>query len=127
MRSRLVFSIIGFAALAVPVVAQAQNIESVTSLISSLVNYSIGILIGVAIIAFFWGLISYMFKTKGDQEGRKTATNLMVWGILAIFIMLSVFGLVRLLQNTFGVGGGSLQQVGGAPSIGDNRIKQQQR
>ena len=127
MRSRLVFSIIGFATLAVPLVAQAQNIEGITSLISSLVNYSIGILIGVAIIAFFWGLISYMFKSKGDAEGRKNATNLMVWGILAIFIMLSVFGLVRLLQNTFGVGGGNLQQVGGAPSIGDNRIKPQQR
>jgi hypothetical protein len=124
MRSRLGSTLIGFAVLAAPFIAQAQNIESITSLISSLVNYAIGILIGVAIIAFFWGLIRYALLSKGDDAGRKTSINLMVYGILAIFVMLSVFGLVRLLQNTFGVGGGNIQQVGGPPSIGGIKIMQ---
>ena len=123
MRSRIGSSIIGFGVLAAPIIAQAQNIESVTSLVSSLVNYAIGILIGVAIIAFFVGLIKYLFNSKG--EDRKAATNLMVFGILALFVMLSIFGLVRLLQNTFGVGQGTLQQVGGSPSIGGIKIQQQ--
>src|SRR3990167_4376395 len=109
MRSRTGLSLIGFAVLAAPLIAQAQNIESVTSLISSLVNYSITILIGVAIIAFFYGLIRYLFSATGAEDKGKAA-KIMIWGILALFIMLSIYGLVRLLQNTFGVGGGTIQQ-----------------
>lgn len=122
MRSRISPSIIGFAVLAAPLMAQAQNIESVTSLISSLVNYAIGILIGVAIIGFFYGLVKYLFTATGEDKGK--AAKIMIWGILALFIMLSVYGLVRLLQNTFGVGGGTIQQVGGAPNIGGIKIEQ---
>jgi len=122
MRSRISSLIIGFGVLAAPLIAQAQNIESVTSLVSSLVNYSIGILIGVAIIAFFYGLIKYLFNQTGEEKGK--GAKIMIWGILALFIMLSIFGLVRLLQNTFGVGGGTIQQVGGSPNIGGIKIEQ---
>jgi len=122
MRSRFGSSIIALLTLTAPVVAQAQNIESVTSLVSSLVNYAIGILIGVGIIAFFIGLIKYLWSNNGDDKSK--GAKIMVWGILALFVMLSIFGLVRLLQNTFGVGGGNLQQVGGAPSIGGIKIQQ---
>ena len=53
MRSRISSSAIGFAVFAAPLIAQAQNLTTVTSLVSALVNWAITILIGVAIIAFF--------------------------------------------------------------------------
>src|SRR5262249_43382447 len=88
----------------------AQTIRTVTSLVSSLINYAIGILIGVAIIAFFYGMIKYLFGATGDATQKGKAAKLMIYGILSIAVMLSVYGLVRLLQNTFGVGNNQLVQ-----------------
>lgn len=105
----------------VPLIASAQSITSVTTLISSLINYAIGILIGVAIIAFFVGLIKYLFKSTGDTTEKGKAAKLMIYGVIAIAVMLSIYGLVRLLQNTFGVGNGSAVPP---PSIGQLQINQ---
>ncbi len=110
----------GTVALSVPFVANAQSITGVTTLLSALINYAIGILIGVAIIAFFMGLIRYLFSAKGEDT-KKGAIKLMIYGILAIAVMLSVYGLVRLLQNTFGVGNGTAVPP---PSIGQLQITQ---
>src|SRR3989344_9032814 len=106
---------------AMPLMASAQSITSVTTLISSLINYSIGILIGVAIIAFFVGLIKYLFKSTGDATEKGKAAKLMIYGIIAIAVMLSIYGLVRLLQNTFGVGNGAAVPP---PTIGQLQINQ---
>ena len=107
---------------AMPLIASAQSITSVTTLISSLINYSIGILIGVAIIAFFVGLIKYLFKSTGDATEKGKAAKLMIYGIIAIAVMLSIYGLVRLLQNTFGVNNSTAVPP---PTIGQLQINQQ--
>ena len=117
----LIGSLASLATLTLPLVAQAQSITSVTTLISALINYAIGILIGVAIIAFFVGLIKYLFTNAGSAEAKKSGARLMIMGIVAIAVMLSIYGLVRLLQNTFGVGNGSAVPP---PSIGQLQITQ---
>src|SRR4051812_24302644 len=114
MRKIALSASVSFIALSAPLLASAQSITSVTTLVSALINYAIGILIGVAIIAFFVGLIRYLFTAKAE-EGKKGAIKMMVYGILAIAVMLSVYGLVRLLQNTFGVGNNAAVPP---PSIG---------
>ena len=114
-------AVVSIVALAAPLIASAQSITSVTTLISSLINYSIGILIGIAIIAFFLGLIKYLFRSTGDTTEKGKAAKLMIYGVIAIAVMLSVYGLVRLLQNTFGVGNGTPVPP---PSIGQLQINQ---
>ena len=101
-----------------PLVASAQDLSRVTSLLSALVNYAIGLAVGVAVLAFFYGLIKYMYSSKGGEDAKKNY-QIMVYGVIAIFVMLSVFGIVKLLQNTFGVG--SQTQIP-PPSIGDIRV-----
>lgn len=120
MRKITLATAVSIVSLALPLAASAQSITSVTTLVSSLINYSIGILVGVAIIAFFVGLIRYLFTAKAD-ETRKGAAKLMIYGVIAIAVMLSVYGLVRLLQNTFGVGNATPVPP---PSIGQLQINQ---
>jgi len=92
-----------------PMVAFAQTanlsyFEQILITVGRIVNGIIPILIGVALIVFFWGLIKYIRTSgEGHQEGRR----IMVAGLLALFVMVSVWGIVRLAQNVFlgGVGG----------------------
>jgi Type IV secretion system pilin len=91
------------ATMATPLVAAAQatGLESSISLINNILNSFIPILITCAILAFFWGLVKFLFQGAKDEKTRKEGINLMTMGIIAITVMVSVWGLVRILQNTF--------------------------
>jgi amino acid permease len=67
-------------------------VENIQAIIGALIPA----MMGLAIVAFFWGIILYMF-TKKQEEGR----SFMLWGIIAIFVMSSVWGIVGLLRGTF--------------------------
>lgn len=55
--------------------------------------------IALEIILFIAGIIMYV--ANGDNESKRTeATQFMLWGILAIFVTLSVWGLVAIIRNT---------------------------
>lgn len=70
------------------------------------------IAIALAILAFFYGLAKYLF---GGADDHSKGLKIMGMGILAIFVMASLGGIVALLQNTFGTGG---QQNLNAPCVG---------
>jgi hypothetical protein len=71
------------------------------ALANRILNGLVGLLILVAILAFFWGLIKYLFS--GGGEDKSEGLKLMFYGVIAIFVMVSIWGIIRLLQNTFGV------------------------
>jgi hypothetical protein len=88
--------------LLTPVLVSAQNLDSVILKISDLINLLIPLVIALAILAFFWGLMKYIFSAS-DEEKKAEGRNIMIYGVIALFVMVSVWGLVRLLQNTFGI------------------------
>jgi len=73
--------------------------------VAYIVGLAIPILIGVALIFFFVGLIQYIRNSgkKGHENGRKT----MIAGITALFIMVSVWGIIAFAQSALGIRGNS--------------------
>jgi len=52
---------------------------------------------------FVFGLVEFLLSlSKGGET--KTGRDHMLWGLLGMFIMVSVFGILRLLSDTFGFG-----------------------
>lgn len=103
MSSRSIgLSALTFATLALPVIAAAQNrIGDILFLFQGLLNMIIGLLVAVAIVVFFWGLIMYLVSV-GEEKAK--GLQIMLYGILAIFVMVSIWGIIGLLQRTFNVG-----------------------
>ncbi len=60
----------------------------------------VGILLTAALVVFFWGLVKYINSLSSEKD-RQDGKNLMIWGVVALFVMVSVWGLVNLLQGTF--------------------------
>jgi hypothetical protein len=104
MRSRIISAALASFTLALPYIAEAQELQRIVTALTRTINYVLGILIGLAILGFFWGLVRYLFNAKGGLEQRK-ASMMMVYGVLAIFFMISIFGVVSLLQLSFGING----------------------
>jgi uncharacterized membrane protein YidH (DUF202 family) len=78
--------------------ATLQDIIGTTSL--GLVNSLIILLIGLAMLYFIWGIVQFI-GNSGDEKGREEGKQRMLWGIIALFVIVSLWGLVGLLQKTF--------------------------
>ncbi len=89
------------------VVAHAQNTEWIDTLASEALG-AIGAVIpalaGLALALFIWGGV-VMLASPGSDESRKEGRTRMLWGLIALFVLVSVWGLVQLVQVLFGVGG----------------------
>lgn len=88
-----------------PMVASAQglgNLETLLNSIGRLVDLATPIIVGIALLAFFWGLAKYIFAS-GNEEAKAEGKNIMIWGIIALFVMVSVWGIVRFIGDAVGV------------------------
>ena len=95
-------STLASAALILPSLASAVGLLDTLNLVSRFLNGLIGIIVTIAIIVFFWGLVRYLTDVgEAKQEGLKT----MFYGVIAIFVMVSIWGIIHLLQSTFGIAG----------------------
>ena len=80
--------------------AQATDAEGVINTVTEVINNAlVPLVLAVAFLVFIWGL--YQYFIAGSEEDKKQGRQLMIWGILAFFVMLTVFGIVNVLQNTF--------------------------
>ncbi|MFZ2049006.1 MAG: hypothetical protein WAV25_01790 [Minisyncoccia bacterium] len=80
----------------------AQIVGGILDLISLVVP----VLAGAAMLVFFWGLVKFIWKS-GDEASHEDGKNLMKWGIIALFIMVSYISIVQFLYVGFGFGTGS--------------------
>lgn len=59
-------------------------------------------IIALTVLAILWGV--FLYVTKGDdEEKRKEGQRFIAYGILALFVMVSVWGLVNVLDRTLGL------------------------
>lgn len=104
MRSRIaLFSFSALAVFAVPTAASAVTFIDTLNLVNTVINAFVPILLSVAVVVFFFGVIKYL-TSLGNSDKRNEAVQLMIWGVVAIFVMVSLWGIIRLLQSTFRVG-----------------------
>lgn len=57
----------------------------------------------LALLLFLWGVLKFMYSA-GNEKERSEGKKFIYWGIIALVVMVSVWGLVRLLTTTFGLG-----------------------
>lgn len=99
MRKALGVAVVGsllFPALALAATTFSGLVDSVLSIINTIVP----LLASVAVIIFLWGIVRYIAGAS-DSESHAKGRDLMVWGVIALFVMFSLWGLVGIIQSTF--------------------------
>src|SRR3989338_4313627 len=120
MRAKIAsLSSLAVATVLLPALASAANLFETLGIFSSLLNGIMGIFIILAIVTFFWGLIMYIFSMGGEgKEAASKGVRLMFWGFIAIFVMVSIWGIIGLLRTTFNVTSNTAQVPGGINVVG---------
>ncbi len=85
-----------------------------------------------AMVAFFYGIVQYIWGLREGKADQVTKGNqFMVWGLVALFVMFSVWGIVQYAQNIFGIKGDNNITIpeikfqggnGGAPGSGGGPV-----
>ena len=86
-----------------PVLVSAQAITDVNSLTYKLTNIGntiIQILIAFAVLYIIFNAVRYIMAAE-DPEKRNAIGMAILWGIVGLFVILSIWGLVNILSNTF--------------------------
>ncbi|HEY4476387.1 MAG TPA: hypothetical protein VJB69_00125 [Candidatus Paceibacterota bacterium] len=103
--------VFGVALLPTFAFAQDGTVPGIFRQIQNILNIVIPIVMTLALLYFFWGLANYILGA-GDEEKRASGRGMMIYGIIALFAMAAVWGLVEVLNNTF-LGGVNI----GAPPV----------
>ncbi len=102
----------------VPSIASAQALLPLATFVrsvNSIVGTLIPLLMAIALVVFFWGLIKYISNSgKGYQEGK----NIMIAGLASLFVMVSVWGIVNLAQSALGVNANPTVTIPAVPGVG---------
>lgn len=83
------------------------SFEGILNWVISIMNKLVYVIIALALVAFLYGILKLAFIDGTKPEAREQARKFMFWGIISLFVMVSTWGLVRVLQYTF-FGNGNL-------------------
>ncbi len=100
-----------------PSIAFAQNLGGVDRLLTSigrLVNAATPIVVGLALLGFFWGLMKFIFAA-GSEDSKADGKKIMIMGIIALFVMVSVWGLVGFIAGNLDLDNSSSVVVPSVP------------
>lgn len=59
------------------------------------------LIIGMAVVIFLYGLMMYMTNI-GDETKRKESIQYITSGLIGLFVMISIWGIVIIMTRTFG-------------------------
>jgi fumarate reductase subunit D len=108
------------AVLFLPQVASAQDVVSIIDDVISVLVVIIPILLGLAVLVFFWGIVKFISHAD-DVKGNEDGKQIIFWGLITIFVMVTFWAILGWLQTELGLdAGGDLgtlpQQPGTIPT-----------
>lgn len=83
-------------------IAHADVDSLIQAINTEIINPAISVLFVLAFLFFFWGLFEFLWG-RDNTEARKKGQQHMIWGVIGIFIMVAVFGIINLIMATLGV------------------------
>lgn len=104
-----------------PLVSAAASINNISDvgsfIINTINNVIVPVLFAVAFIVFLWGAFRTFILGANSEDVKEDGKNLMLYGLIGFFVMVSIWGLVNILTGTVGFGNNA-GPAGGTPSAG---------
>lgn len=75
------------------------NVSLLVAFLQDALTIATGLILAAAVVFFLWG-VSQFVRAAGDEEARKTGKNHIIYGIIGIAVMVSMWGLVNFLTKS---------------------------
>lgn len=78
--------------------------ETVNNFTNNVLTSATTLLMTAAFVVFFYGVVRFIYdRSSGDDARLAKDKEAMLWGLLALFVMVSVWGIIKLVQGFFGI------------------------
>lgn len=67
-----------------------------------IINPLIGLMFAIALVVFIFGVIEFIRERDANSEKANTGKQHLLWGLVGMFIMVSVFGIMNLIKGFIG-------------------------
>ncbi len=102
------------------VIEQTENTCVLGGKVQGLLNYAtciirqsvIPFIFAIAMVMFIWGAVKFFIIDADEEAKRAQGKEFMIWAVIALTVMISVWSLVKILGTTFGLDTGFLPSVG---------------
>jgi hypothetical protein len=91
-------------------------------LVDLIINPLILLVFAAGFFYFMWGLVVFLWNSR-EGEVSSEGKQHMLWGIVGMFIMVSVYGILTLLTGTFGIDANSATDTSNANNFGNVQFK----
>jgi len=76
--------------------------ELLQRIVTYILDPAIRVIFTAGLFLFLWGLVEFLWAIRsGSTEGN--GKQHMIWGMVGMLIMVSVYGIIALIVNTFGL------------------------
>lgn len=121
LKYRIAFYIIAVATYVAPAISYAaapRNLVELANMLANLFNSGATFLILLAFILYLGGVTVFLYRKESGEVWGKEFRALILWGIAALFVMVSIWGIIKLLQETlFGNNGSPANSAGGSGQL----------
>lgn len=80
-------------------------------IVTYLIDPAVRVIFTLGFFFFLWGFVEFLWKLK-DGQVDENGKNHMVYGLIGMLIMVSVYGIISLVMNTFGIDPSTATDVG---------------
>ena len=77
--------------------------QILNNFVDYIINPAILVIFAAGFLLFFWGLVQFIMDLNSGGEHEEGKQH-MLWGVVGMFVMASVYGIIALLDNTFDLG-----------------------
>jgi hypothetical protein len=106
-----ILALITILALPSAALAAPQTFSELAEFMVRFINAGIGTAIILGLVIYFYGIATGLVNLKGGSTEQ--LSQRIIWGLIALFVMVSVWGIVGLVRNTLfggGAGGGGVEE-----------------
>ncbi|PCI29648.1 hypothetical protein COB55_01755 [Candidatus Wolfebacteria bacterium] len=79
-----------------------NNANDLIIAVGKLIGQLIPVAFSAALLLFFWGIAKFILSA-GSEEKQSEGKSIMLWGVIALFVMTSIWGIVRFLSQSLGI------------------------
>jgi len=79
-----------------------SDFKELVNIFIDLINVALPVIGGLAFLVFLWGLTKFIINVSGDAKGVEEGKNLMLWGIIALFLLLSFWAIIAFFYRDIG-------------------------
>ena len=97
-----------FVSFVSPVFVYADAISKfgaqITDINKTVVSAFATLFMALAMVAFFYGMVLFIWASReGESAGMKNGKQFMLWSVIGLFVMFSIYGLVKYGQRILGI------------------------